>query len=110
MAKWREQPCWTCQNACGGCSWSNFLEPVKGWTAERTTKNTVSGRGYKITYCPEYIPDENAVVEKKKLRRVTEHEKQLIKYLRKNGRTYKEIQDKTGWSLQTIRNIVRDRK
>ena len=112
MSKWKEQPCWTCQNACGGCSWSKRLEPVEGWKAERVKKKTVLEQGYRILNCPEYVSDdtEKPVVEKKKLRRLTEHDKQAIKYLRKNGRTYREIQEATGWSLQTISNIVRDRK
>ena len=108
MAKWREQPCWTCQNACGGCSWSNFLEPVKGWTAERTTKNTVSGRGYKITYCPEYIPDEPQNV--KKFHRLTIYDKQRVRQMYENGYKYEAIKAETGISMQMICDIINDRK
>lgn len=51
------------QNACGGCSWSRRLEPVEGWTAVRrdihnnTWPNTEMV-SYRISDCPEYVPDE----------------------------------------------------
>lgn len=28
MEKQKEQLCWSCKNACGGCEWSAYLEPV----------------------------------------------------------------------------------
>lgn len=31
----KEQLCWTCQKACGECSWSSCFQPVEGWTARR---------------------------------------------------------------------------
>jgi predicted nucleic acid-binding Zn ribbon protein len=52
-----EQPCWTCKNACGGCSWSRSFEPVKGWKAKPSKIYYLEGDytdSYKITYCPEY--------------------------------------------------------
>jgi len=53
------QPCWTCQNACGGCSWSRSFKPVEGWTAEKTflQSNGEYAESYKIIKCPEYIKD-----------------------------------------------------
>lgn len=57
-----KQICWTCQNACGGCSWSSELKPVKGWKAKKTKIKCEEGRysdSYKIIYCPEYIPDDD---------------------------------------------------
>lgn len=40
MAK--EQLCWTCQKACGDCSWSSCFQPVEGWTAEKyTARHTI---------------------------------------------------------------------
>jgi len=56
MKKEKEQICWTCKNACGGCSWSRNLTPVEGWKAEKTI---VRGCGpafesYSIEYCPQY--------------------------------------------------------
>ena len=29
-----ETLCWSCEHACGGCSWSDDLVPVKGWVAQ----------------------------------------------------------------------------
>jgi hypothetical protein len=57
-----KQICWTCQNACGGCSWSSELKPVKGWKAKPTRIKCEFGRyrkSYKIIFCPEYIPDDD---------------------------------------------------
>ncbi len=48
-----EQPCWFCDNACGGCSWSRTLKPVKGWKA-KPTSFADGTKSYKITYCPEF--------------------------------------------------------
>lgn len=52
-----KQPCWTCENALGGCSWSRAFIPVEGWEAEKT-EIRVGERGdgttYKIKRCPEY--------------------------------------------------------
>lgn len=57
-----DQLCWTCQNACGGCSWSKNLTPVEGWKAT-PTKIKVAPEltycdSYLITDCPKYIKDE----------------------------------------------------
>ena len=62
MEKQKEQLCWSCKNACGGCEWSAYLEPVPGWTAEKvprweyigTKENTRLGFSYKITECPKF--------------------------------------------------------
>ena len=29
-----DQLCWDCKNACGGCEWSESLEPVPVWKAK----------------------------------------------------------------------------
>ena len=52
-------PCWTCQNACGGCSWSKDFQPVKGWQAEKTflPSNGEFAESYRIIECPQYKPD-----------------------------------------------------
>ena len=60
------QLCWTCQNACGGCSWADRLEPVSGWTATPVImrykdKNMRDLETYSITACPEYTEDARAV-------------------------------------------------
>ena len=53
------QPCWTCSNCYGGCSWSREFKPVDNWIA---TENIIIENGehtktYKIIYCPEYIKE-----------------------------------------------------
>lgn len=63
------QLCWTCQRACGGCSWADRLEPVPGWTAIPVRMQHVEGvmqvpryvDTYSITDCPEYEEDARAV-------------------------------------------------
>lgn len=58
--------CWTCQNACCGCSWSQSFTPVEGWEAKPTKIRLVPlAKGgleyiesYKVISCPNYIPDE----------------------------------------------------
>ena len=57
--------CWTCQNACGKCSWSKKLIPVKGWTAMPTKIAVNAVRGiytdsYLVLDCPKYIADERS--------------------------------------------------
>ncbi len=53
--------CWSCGNACGGCEWSAFFIPVKGWRADETViKNLCVGReytSYHIYECPKFVPD-----------------------------------------------------
>ena len=64
--------CIDCQNACGGCSWSEWdsdngrprFEPVPGWTAKRVLLNLGYADGkprlvdtYEITACPQFVPD-----------------------------------------------------
>ena len=56
-----KQPCWSCQNYAGGCSWSRKNpKPVKGWKAVPTTRYQGTNgimHSYEILYCPEYISD-----------------------------------------------------
>lgn len=59
--------CWSCDNACGGCSWSRSLTPVEGWDAERRdvliqheNKNghwSKYEESYIVYGCPEFVPD-----------------------------------------------------
>lgn len=51
-----ESLCWTCQNFAGGCSWSRFFIPIKGWEA-KPTKNGLIKQSYIVKKCPEYIKD-----------------------------------------------------
>ena len=65
--KKKEQLCWECKNACGGCDWSRKLLPVKGGEAEETTVGmTVYEEGrkiykqvksFKIKSCPKFIKE-----------------------------------------------------
>ena len=60
-AKTNDQLCWTCKNACGGCSWSSEFKPVEDWTAKKTKLRLTRGehtQSFEITECPEYIPDD----------------------------------------------------
>lgn len=54
-----EQLCWSCKKACGGCLWSAFLKPVKGWEAESTVviDNRYISNSYSVKSCPEYEYD-----------------------------------------------------
>ena len=62
------QLCWTCANACGGCEWSDHLEPVPGWDAtptSRVLKAGGKGKGgtrvassFVIHTCPKFRRDE----------------------------------------------------
>lgn len=60
----KDQLCWHCQNACGGCAWSRGLEPVDGWKADITYIPEPRGnekkmtKGYLVLECPEFIRDE----------------------------------------------------
>ena len=58
MAK--EQLCWTCQKACGDCSWSRCFQPVKGWTAEKVHRKPYDSYQSKQSV-PEYVPDKKSV-------------------------------------------------
>ena len=52
-----EQLCWRCNNACGGCSWSENFAPVEGWTAYATVIKDSMGedmRSYRIKACPQF--------------------------------------------------------
>lgn len=54
--------CWTCANACGGCSWSDHWKhrPVPGWKAEKALLRVNRGEmveSYSVIECPEYRPD-----------------------------------------------------
>lgn len=56
-----EQPCYTCKKATGGCSWSRWFKPVKGWKAKPTVIHHGHYHGkertldsYAIIECPEY--------------------------------------------------------
>ena len=62
------QLCWTCANACGGCEWSDHLEPVPGWDATPTSRVLKAGgkgknrtrveTSFVIHTCPKFRRDE----------------------------------------------------
>lgn len=61
----KETKCWSCQNACGGCSWSKKLKPVRGWKADKLKikhhndkDEPVYTDSYFVRECPKYIMDE----------------------------------------------------
>ncbi|MBO5454418.1 MAG: hypothetical protein J6A69_10740 [Clostridia bacterium] len=59
--KRKETLCWSCDNACTGCSWSKALVPVKGWDATPIRiKYNSDVREYTDSYivhdCPQFIP------------------------------------------------------
>lgn len=51
--------CWDCARACGYCSWSSRLKPVKGWVAEKTSKETHGSisSSYIVYECPDFVRD-----------------------------------------------------
>ena len=58
------QPCWDCAAACGGCEWSDHLEPVHGWDATPTSRVLKDGKGgtrvassFVIHTCPKFRRD-----------------------------------------------------
>lgn len=53
--------CWDCAKATGGCSWSDRLTPVEGWTAvpRRIASHEIPGMdsSYHVAACPEFVAD-----------------------------------------------------
>ena len=47
--------CWDCKKAIGGCSWSETLTPVEGWTAIQNDKDNTES--YKVIMCPLFERD-----------------------------------------------------
>lgn len=59
--KYREQLCWRCVKATGGCSWSARLEPVEGWKAKKVKRMGYyceANEGWEITACPQFEEDD----------------------------------------------------
>ena len=61
----RNTLCWSCANACGGCSWSDgTFTPVEGWTAIPAKISAIRGEGreqeidsFIVTKCPKFKND-----------------------------------------------------
>lgn len=102
----KEQLCWTCQRACGGCSWSRSLTPVDGWTA---THSSIKATGkeeptYHIDECPLYKPDGGIPLKRKnKGRHLTIAEKQMIAHLYNNGMRKMDIARQLNTSYATVK-------
>ena len=66
--------CWDCKWATGGCRWSDYLKPVKGWTA--ITRNTKEHSvNYIVQDCPQFIRD----AYNNGLKRLDQHEEEINK-------------------------------
>lgn len=61
--------CWHCANACGGCSWSQALIPVKGWKAKKVKTNDYTKPSLPppmiVIECPEFKKEERKNDSKK---------------------------------------------
>ena len=53
----RGQPCWYCQNATGGCSWSRELKSIEGWSAKKVKCRDTDDYTYRIFFCPLFKED-----------------------------------------------------
>lgn len=101
----KEQLCWTCQNACGKCSWSQLLIPVKGWIATPTIihDSVKPYPSYRIDACPRYIPDWGTPERTNKYNRLTDAEKRLIANLYKQGMKKSDIAKKVHCSYYSVK-------
>ena len=50
----KETLCWSCKNACGGCSWSRNLVPVEGWNTIPVKIKGIKTQSYKVISCPKF--------------------------------------------------------
>lgn len=100
----RNNICWDCENACGGCVWSEIdpdtkrprFEPVPGWTAEEVTINMGKGRqnvkGYHITACPQFVMDKRTTSAKFDKQELTpEQNERFLESMRFLSRRLKKV-------------------
>lgn len=104
----KEQLCWTCQRACGDCSWSQSLIPVEGWTATPSSIKTTGKEEptYHIELCPLYIPDEGMSIksrQRKGKKHLTAAEKRMIADLYNSGIKRKDIAKGLKISYDTVK-------
>lgn len=108
----RENVCWTCKKSYGGCSWSDFFVPVKGWDAEKDllragVKNKKTDT-YKIRYCPEYV---RGKAELKTYKNTDAYEKLLYAIARRavNDLNSKDSEERktARWFLESSEGVVR---
>ena len=101
-----ENPCWTCQKVCGGCSWSRSFSPVPGWTANKTKK---LGQGsylesYYIRSCPEYVPEPKRDIQEERRGPKLKYDIEKVLLLVRAGMTEAKICRRMGgMPLDTLR-------
>jgi len=71
--------CWDCAKAIGGCSWSNSLKPVKGWTAVKVKKTETES--FRVIKCPEFERDALNFGTKRLPKDGEKDEKNFVHYL-----------------------------
>lgn len=92
-----ENPCWTCQKACGGCSWSRSFSPVPGWRANKTKKRGQGGtkggyiESYYIRSCPEYDPEPKRDIPEERGGQRLKYDIDKVMLLTRAGMTEAEI-------------------
>lgn len=105
--------CWSCQNACGKCSWNQVdletkkikFQPVPGWKATPTVKKSARTvyDSYEVTYCPEYVKDEpRSQAQQKRNYRI---DRETILEMLEEGCSTNDIADVFDCSEVTIRSI-----
>ena len=80
MAK--EQLCWLCTKACGGCAWSDSLRRFSGQTVDKD--------GF-ITACTEFLPDIRAIVYEAKDSQVATYLGKSIRTVTRNKKRCREV-------------------
>ena len=108
-----ENPCWTCQKACGGCSWSRSFSPVPGWRANKTKKRGQGGtkggyiESYYIRSCPEYDPEPKRDIPEERGGQRLKYDIDKVMLLARAGMTEAEIcQRMGGMPLDTLRKAM----
>lgn len=99
--------CWSCKNACGGCSWSKSLTPVKGWQAEKTLVS------YLVIKCPNYRWDgrsEEGATTQYQPREGMPELRDTVRQLFYQGMSDDEIAAVIGRSAYTVQNHRRQMK
>ena len=116
MAKYSDTLCWSCNKACGQCSWSQPRpKPVEGWTAEQTTIEIQGGQkitSYIVRECPKYESDgRDHSKMKQAFLPIPEHVVDRIVEMREAGMTYNQIaaeldiSEHTAWKRYHTRTV-----
>lgn len=59
----KPQLCWKCSHCTGGCSWSDHLVPVDGWTAMQTFDKWGRPYSWLIEDCPGFVAATRGKIE-----------------------------------------------